>query len=241
MAVAGSDEAREASCVGSTRPVDQLLEELEKADDWGLLRFVPHERLDPGPRSRPTAGCPTSSRSTRPDAWHPLDLLVAPLYDDDGVLRGTLVDGPAASTAAARARPSAPYSTVRRAGRAAPSSSRWSAQALADQVRMAEAARRIVRGATAQLSLERIVADSQEALVEGFRAAGMWLQTFDSEDEGPGSGAIYSADGAEVELTPQLVEIAERAARRAWEIQEVGGGRARTSRSARRSPTSRAS
>ena len=92
-------------------------------------------------------------------------------------------------------------------------------EALADQVRMAEAARRIVRQATAQLSLERIVADSREALVEGFRAAGMWIQTFSSGGGGPAH--IYSADGTDVELGPDLVPIAEAAAREAWRIQQV--------------------
>ena len=46
MAVAGSDEAGE-SLKGRRTPIDQLSREIAKADDWGLFRFVPHERLDP--------------------------------------------------------------------------------------------------------------------------------------------------------------------------------------------------
>ena len=72
-------------------------------------------------------------------------------------------------------------------------------EALAEQVRMAEAARRIVRSASAQLSLERIVADSQEALVEGFRAAGH-VDPDVRPRTASGTGTIYSADGTEVEL-----------------------------------------
>ena len=82
---------------------------------------------------------------------------------------------------------------------------------------MAEAARRIVRRATAQLSFERIIADSRDALLEGFRAAGMWLQTFDQD----GHGEIYSADGREIALGPELVAIAEASARQAWEEQSA--------------------
>jgi signal transduction histidine kinase len=86
---------------------------------------------------------------------------------------------------------------------------------MADRVRMAEAARRIVRRASSHLTLDRIVEESREALLDGFRAAGMWLQTFDSQ----GQGTIHSADGQEVTLPPELIAIAEDAARRAWEEQ----------------------
>src|SRR5690242_6281481 len=44
MAVAGSEAARE-QLEGVRTPVDRLVSELEKADDWGLFKFVPHERL----------------------------------------------------------------------------------------------------------------------------------------------------------------------------------------------------
>ncbi|MGN6781463.1 MAG: sensor histidine kinase, partial [Marmoricola sp.] len=90
---------------------------------------------------------------------------------------------------------------------------------------MAEAARRIVRRASSHLSLDRILEESREALLEGFRAAGTWLQTFDNE----GQGTIHAADGRQVTLTPELVAIAEVAARRAWEQQTsviVAPGRA---------------
>src|SRR6476659_7989411 len=88
MAVAGSEEAHE-QLLGTRTPIDRLLREIEKADDWGLLRFVPHERLDFD--TDDTWGwVPDIAPSADPDAWHPLDLLIAPLYDEQGVLRGTL-------------------------------------------------------------------------------------------------------------------------------------------------------
>lgn len=219
MAVAGSDAARE-ELRGRHTPIEQLAQELEKADDWGLLRFVPHERLENDGLGETWGWVPdVDPIDDGPDAWHPMDLLIAPLYDDAGRMRGTLamdlpVDGRRPGEAqravldlyAEQARQAVIVALER--------------QALADQVRMAEAARRIVRRATAQLSLERIVADSREALTEGFRAAGMWLQTFDVEG-GDGQGAIYSADGTVIELVPELVTIAEVAARRAWEFQEA--------------------
>src|SRR6478752_2117556 len=217
MAVAGSDQALQ-ELRGRHTPVEQLAEEIEKADDWGLLRFVPHERLEDDGLGETWGWVPdVDPIDDAPDAWHPLDLLIAPLYDDAGTMRGTLamdlpVDGRRPGEAQ-RAVLDAYAEQARQAVIVA-----LERQELADQVRMAEAARRIVRRATAQLSLERIVADSREALIEGFRAAGMWLQTFD--DDG-GRGAIYSADGSVIELTPELLPIAEAAARRAWELQEA--------------------
>ena len=217
MAVAGSDQARE-ELRGRHTPIDQLARELEKADDWGLLRFVPHERLQSDGFGDTWGWVPdVEPIDDAPDAWHPMDLLIAPLYDDAGRMRGTLamdlpVDGRRPGEAqrkvldlyAEQARQAVIVALER--------------QELADQVRMAEAARRIVRRATAQLSLDRILAASREALLEGFRATAMWLQTFDDEDA---TGLIYSADGSSVELTPDLVEIADVAARRAWERQEA--------------------
>ncbi len=43
----GQRRAPAASCEGSRTSIEGgCSPELAKADDWGLLRFVPHERLD---------------------------------------------------------------------------------------------------------------------------------------------------------------------------------------------------
>jgi signal transduction histidine kinase len=215
MAVAGSDAARE-QLQGTRTPVDRLNREIAKADDWGLLRFVPHERLDPGAGDDWGWVPDIEPIDDAPDAWHPLDLLIAPLYDADGALRGTLaIDLPIDGRRPGQAQRAVLNSYAEQAGRAVVVA--LEREGLAEQVRMAEAARRIVRQATAQLSLDRIVADSREALVEGFRAAGMWMQTFD----GSGQSAIYSADGMSIELSPAMVTIAEKAARVAWDDQRA--------------------
>ncbi|MBZ5738361.1 sensor histidine kinase [Nocardioides mangrovi] len=215
VAIAGNDQAR-AELEGTRTTVERVLAELEKADDWGLLRFVPHERLDPG--AGDTWGwVPDIQPIDAPDAWDPMDLLIAPLYDDSGALRGTLaMDLPLDGLRPGQAQREVLNTYAEQAGRAVVVA--LEREALADQVRMAQAARRIVRKATAQLSLERIFADSTEALLEGFRAAGMWIQTFSEEE---GQGLILSADGLDVALSPQLRRIAEGAAREAWRDQQV--------------------
>ena len=151
-----------------------------------------------------------------PDAWHPMDLLVALLHDDQGVLRGTLaIDVPENGR---RPGPEQRRLLERFAVQAARSVvTTLEREELTEQVRLADTARNVVRRASAQRGLTRILADCQEGLVEGFRSQGSWIQTFD--EDGTGSGAIYSSNGAVIELPEELVELAELAARAAWSDQ----------------------
>jgi signal transduction histidine kinase len=216
MAVAGSDEARE-QLEGTRTPVDRLEREIEKADEWGLLRFVPHERLDPSVGD--TWGwVPDIEPLADADAWHPLDLLIAPLYDEKGELRGTLaIDLPEDGRRPGLARRQLLQRYAEQAGRAVVTA--LEREALSHKVRLAEAAREVVRHASAQLRIDRILSEIRVALMEGFQARGMWIQTID--EDGHGTGAIYSAEGVEVVLSGDLVRVAEAAARRAWDGQRV--------------------
>ena len=219
IAIAGDDGAAEA-VRGRRTPVASLMTELEKADDWGLLKFIPHERLDLGTGEEAWGWVPDPdlTPSSEPDAWHPLDMLVAPLYDDQGNLRGTLaMDLPLDGRRPGTRQRQVLQTYAEQAGRAVVTA--LEREALAEKVRLADAARTIVRNASAQLSMERILADSQEALVEGFQAQGMWIQTFD--EDGSGTGAVYSSDGTKVELPAELIMIAENSARRAWALQRA--------------------
>ena len=90
IAVSGPDLVE---MLGTTLPVGVLEGELDRADVWGDLRFVPHERV--GDEVLEYSHVLDILPVDHPDGWHPLDLLVAPLYDDEGTLRGLLaVDAP---------------------------------------------------------------------------------------------------------------------------------------------------
>jgi signal transduction histidine kinase len=215
VAVAGDDDARE-QLIGSVTPVHLIQQELDLADDWGPLRFVPHDRIEDGADS--WGWVPDLEPTDDPDAWHPLDALLAPLYDASGALRGLLsIDLPVDGRRPGEAQRRVLEKYAEQAGRAVITA--LEREDLAEQVRLADAARNIVRRASGQSSLTKVLEECGEALVDGFRARGMWIQTFD--EDGRGTGSVYASDGTEVTLPDELIEIAERSARRAWEDQTV--------------------
>ena len=81
VVVSGQDSAR-ADLLGTVTPIERLEAELARADDWGIFKFVPAERLDP--TADVYGWIPTMTTVDAAGAWNPLDLLVAPLRDDDG-------------------------------------------------------------------------------------------------------------------------------------------------------------
>ncbi|MEP7739613.1 ATP-binding protein [Nocardioides sp. 31GB23] len=86
LAVAGDEDAQR-SMAGRRMPVQEILDEFELADEWGLLRFVPHDRL---PADVQSTWVPDLEPIEGPDAWHPMDALYAPLQGPDGALVGVL-------------------------------------------------------------------------------------------------------------------------------------------------------
>ncbi len=80
--------------LGRRTPVAALTNEFDLADEWGVLRFLPHDRLVE-PRAE-AAWVPDLEPSLVPGAWHPLDTLYAPLWSATGRLLGNMsVDLPA--------------------------------------------------------------------------------------------------------------------------------------------------
>ena len=217
IADAGDDDSSQ-QILGRRTSLDALLVEIEQAEVWGQFRFLPHELSDATVEDTYGWVVPEMDVVDAPDAWHPLDLLVALLHDDRGQLRGTLaIDVPDDGR---RPGPDQRRLLERFAGQAARTVvTTLEREELAEQVRLAETARTIVRNANAQEGLSRILSDCQAGLVEGFRSRGSWIQTFD--EDGTGTGAIHSSTGAEVALPEELVEFAERAARQAWIDQSV--------------------
>jgi diguanylate cyclase (GGDEF)-like protein/PAS domain S-box-containing protein len=93
VAIAGPEEAARA-LLGTRAPMDTWRALLACCEAWGDLRFLDHRRDQK--IARLVAGwVPPIKPSDDPEAWHPDDLLLAPLYAPDGALIGVLsVDMP---------------------------------------------------------------------------------------------------------------------------------------------------
>ncbi|HEX5860467.1 MAG TPA: HAMP domain-containing sensor histidine kinase [Nocardioides sp.] len=214
VAVAGDEKVR-SEIHGTRTPIHTLQAELDKADSWGLMQFVPHERLNDEVLA--TGWVPDIEPLEGPDAWHPLDLLIAPLYGSDGELLGTMaIDLPIDGRRPGPEQRRMLEKYAAQAGRAVVTA--LERERLAEQMRLATAARTIVRGASAQLSLDNLLAAVQPSLVQGFGATGMWIETF---DETGGDGILYAGDGSRLTMPPALMQLAERAAHRCWSTQKA--------------------
>jgi two-component system, OmpR family, phosphate regulon sensor histidine kinase PhoR len=205
-----------AAMVGTWLPVEVLEKELEKADDWGDLAFVPHERV--GAEVLEYSHVSDLQLLDAPDAWHPLDLMAAPLYDDAGVLRGLLtVDAPVDGL---RPGPRQREVLARYAGVARSSVVlALEREELADRVRMATEAREMVRRAMGEPSLERVIEACRASVVSSFDAVGMWLSAFGSD--GVTSSTWFAEGGHGRPVLDGHDDVLVRLARRYWADQYV--------------------
>ncbi len=215
VAVAGNDEARE-QLLGSRQSVASIVMEIERADSWGMLRFVPAERI--AEEEDLASWVPDIEVGEGPDAWDPMDLLIAPLYDDSGRMLGTLsMDVPDDGKRPDEAKRAVLNKYAAQAGRAV--LTEVARRRLEEQVRLATAARNIVRDVSSEMTVDRIMEVSQSAITSGLGAIGLWIQTFD--EDGEGRTATYSNAGADVRMPPELVRIGRAAAELLWRAQQV--------------------
>jgi diguanylate cyclase (GGDEF)-like protein/PAS domain S-box-containing protein len=93
VAIAGPEEVTEA-LLGTRAPLETWRRILASCESWGELRFLDH-RADQRHVSAVAAWVPPIEPSEEPDAWHPDDILLAPLHAPGGALIGVLsVDMP---------------------------------------------------------------------------------------------------------------------------------------------------
>jgi two-component system, OmpR family, phosphate regulon sensor histidine kinase PhoR len=176
--------------VGTVVPRGVIEQEIALAEVWGDWRFVHHD--DMVPEVVDYMHVPDITPLEGDDAWHPLDSLFAPLYDDDGVLRGRLgVDSPrngrlpgpeqleVLTQYAGLARTLVLLALER--------------EELSERVRLATDAREIVRQALGEPTLDRVLEACRHAVVSCFDAVGMWLTAFDVD--GGTSTTSYSLRG----------------------------------------------
>jgi signal transduction histidine kinase len=217
VAVSGSDEAR-TQLLGRRSPVGDLDVEFAVAEEWGILRFVPHERI---PADVSTGWIPDVQPLQVPNAWHPEDALLAPLRSPTGDLVGLLsVDLPEDGLRPGQFQRDVLEMYAVQAGIAINNAQQRTR--LAEQVRLASAVRSIMDTAGRGLDLGRVIDDSVRPVVSGLRCHGMWIRAFQGEGElpGRGRGAIFPADPRLVP-SDEILAFATRAARRCWTEQRA--------------------
>lgn len=179
-AYVGPLEDRDA-LMAMTTPIDDLARQHEISEKWGAFRYLRYEGhgLDP----TLLATVPDIEINPHdPEAWHPLDTLGAPIYDDRGDLRALLqVDDP---TDGRRPGPE----KIERLQRYAAQTRRavLTAVELEDAGRrlaLAARAREVVRNATGQLGAQAVMDSAGPAVMEAFDAQHIWMETMPSGDD----------------------------------------------------------
>ena len=179
--VAGNDEVRE-EIVGRRTPAENILgREFSIADHWGILRFVPHDRLPP--EQIESLWVPDLEVSDDPDAWHPLDALYAPLYSADGVLLGNMaVDLPPDNKIPDQQQRELLEMFVVQAGLALEHAQRR--EQLNRQLKLGEALRRLTAGA-AHHDLDTALREAVVGLNEGMASAQVTTRCFPDTVDDP--------------------------------------------------------
>jgi len=198
--------------LGARWPLTVLEDALVDGEEWGRFRFVAHT-AETGPRGgwvRPGSTAVPSG----PDAWHPADVLIAPVRDAGGVLRGAVwLDDPVGGRRPNDARRRLMDKYAEHAQRAILTA--LERERLEAQARLLDTARTVVRQASRERTLDAVLRETGETLRGSFRATALWTRVFSTGSEAP-EVVQYFADG-DLRRDVRMAGISERAARRLWE------------------------
>ena len=199
-AVAGGDVDLD-DLIGRRTPAENVLgREFSIADHWGILRFVPHDRLPP--EQIESLWVPDMEISDDPNAWHPLDALYAPLYSSSGELLGNMaVDLPPDNQIPSQQQRELLEMFVVQAGLALENAQRR--DMLSRQVRLGEALKDLAL-LTGQVDLQSALQSATEALSGALPTAQVTVRCFadnveDLEDRAVGTPHAVQAPPRTVE------------------------------------------
>ncbi len=207
--VSGPEHVRR-QIIGRRTPVSAILGEFAQADEWGPLRFVPHDRLSP--EAVQSWWVPELTVSDEPDAWHPLDALYAPLYSATGELLGNMsVDLPPGNKRPDPQLRELLEMFVVQAGLVM--SNAQQRERLAEQVRLAETLQ-LVTTAGNPLDPGAMLDRVSRVVLEGYRASQVYLRYFAEDERGRTRALGYPENDV---LTPSVSRMMSSLARLAHE------------------------
>jgi signal transduction histidine kinase len=210
--VAGPEEVRE-QIIGRRTPVASIFNEFAQADEWGVLRFVPHDRMPDALEE--SAWVPDFEPGSSNDSWHPLDALYAPLYSATGQLLGNMsVDLPPGNRIPSREERELLEMFVVQAGLAMYNAQQR--ERLGDQVRMGDMLRSVSSaGQLAELDLS--LREAAQAIARHLHTEHLWIRVFPSGDLGQvEQSAAYPPDDRET--SNDQVQLKSLLASRAWDL-----------------------
>lgn len=221
VAAAGPDDMRDQA-IGMVAPTRFFQETLDTAEQWGLLRFIPHDRVT-SEADRYTI-LPDIDEGRAADAWHPRDELLIPVHDANGELRAVLsVAEPIDARRPGPAQRQRLEDYAVHAMRAILTT--LEREELAERISVTEAARRVVRAASSDLAVGSVLTETRGALLDGFRADGLWWRLFPAEGDSAARGRVEQ-DGDDLGpvlpgLDPRAIAVAAAVAHHAWDVQQV--------------------
>ncbi|NGN93629.1 HAMP domain-containing histidine kinase [Nocardioides sp. KC13] len=193
--------------LGARWPLADVQINLSRGENWGAWRFIPHDRVN----LHEGSWVSTTNMIDAPDAWHPHDMLLAPIYGDDGSLQGCLsIDMPVSGRR--------PDFTQRRVlNRFAKRARRVvlgyiERERLYERAANLETAKEFLRDASSKLSLADVLDASHDALIRGLGADGIWMAT-----KGPRRAmVVHATPGLDWEPDPGLAALTARNTTRYW-------------------------
>ena len=214
VAIAGNDEA-DAEMLRRASPFAAMKPALSLGAEYGAWTFVAQEWLTPEARRLLNEYCwiPDIADTDDPEQWRALDILAARIVDDRGHLHALMyLDEPISGRRPSPTQLRSLAQESQLALRAVLTA--IEREELGQQVRLARAAREVVRAASIDGGYVDLLSRAHDHLVAGFRAQDVTVRVF--ADQRP----AWSQDSA-AQLPPHLVEHVEDAARRAWAAQTV--------------------
>ena len=212
--------------LGDVNPGHVFDSEFERADSWGLLKFVPAERYEhiEGAADRwttPRQQAPVEGRRARHTSpWHPDDALFAPLHAGDGRLVGVLsVDDPPDGLRPARDVLQLLEMFAVQAGLAVDRA--WRQLDLLQEVRLTTSLHRVSMHSR-HLDLESLLRDVVHDLRRDLGLDSVVLRVFG--DEGEPDLLVRLSDHGPDAAPPAsraVLRSARRAAERGWQAQRV--------------------
>lgn len=193
--------------LGTRWALSDLRDNLSRGENWGSWRFIPHERVN----LHEGSWVSTTNMIDAADAWHPHDMLVAPILGDDGAIQGCLsVDMPVSGRR--------PDFTQRRVlNRFAKRAQRvvrgyLERERLYERAANLETAKEFLRDASSKLSLADVLDASHDALIRGLGADGIWMATKGPHNE----MVVHATPGLNWDPDPGLAALTSRNTSRYW-------------------------